>query len=312
MMKLFDLHCDTLWKETPFAGSTGNIDLDRLPPDLRYCQCFAIFVHDRYRLDMAVQDGERQYAHFQKSLNQFPERIRQVRTAGDIDEAFAANQTAAFLTIENSAIFAGDLDRINLMAERGARMASLTWNAPNELAAGADAYSQWGLTDFGRQAIRRMEALGMVVDLSHVNDKTFWEVAAFATRPFVASHSNCRSLCHHRRNLTDDQIREIGRVGGLIGLNYYVNFLKEDKEVKGWDDLLRHVDHMLALAGDRVPALGSDFDGAPTPPFIQSVADLTGFYDAVCRSSLGESVARRLFFDNAYDFFTRYGLSLTV
>jgi membrane dipeptidase len=303
-MKLFDLHCDTLFKGAPFAGNTGNIDLDRLPPDLSYCQCFAIFVHDRYRLDMAIQVGEKQYDHFQENMRALPERICQVRTGEDIDEAFAANKTAALLTIENSSLFAGDLDRVDLMAKRGVRMASLTWNAANELAAGADAYDQWGLTDFGRQAIRRMEELDMIVDVSHVNDKTFWEIAAFATKPFVASHSNCRSLCQHRRNLTDDQIREIGRAGGLIGLNYYTRFLKDDGKVKDWDDLLRHVDHVLALAGDQVPALGSDFDGADTPPFLSSVADVTGFYDAVCRSSLGEAIANRLFFDNARAFFS--------
>ncbi|MEL7623424.1 MAG: membrane dipeptidase [Clostridiales bacterium] len=306
MMKIFDLHCDTLLKGTSFAGNTGHIDLDRLPANSQYCQCFAMFIHDRYRLELAIEEGEKLYSNFQQNMEELPDRICQVRTTKDIDEAFAANKVAALLTIENSSIFAGDLDRINLMAERGVRLASLTWNGANELAGGASAYTEWGLTDFGRQAIGRMEELGIILDVSHANDKSFWETVNLATKPFIASHSNCRSVCNHRRNLTDDQIREIGRMGGVIGLNYYINFLKEDGEVAGWDDLLRHIDRMLELAGDKVPALGSDFDGAKTPPFLQSVADEAGLYDAICRSSLGKTLADRIFFDNAYEFFKKF------
>jgi membrane dipeptidase len=303
-MKLFDLHCDTLLALGPLAGNQGHIDLDRLPPDLAYCQAFALFIHDRYRGAAAVERGETLYRHFQESLAAYDGQIRQAKTAADIDSILAAGKTAALLTIESAAIFAGDLARIDLMAARGAVLVGLTWNSANELGGGADAPDQ-GLTPFGREAVAHIEAAGLVVDVSHASDKMFQDVAAVSTKAFIASHSNCRAICPHRRNLTDDQIRQIGERGGIMGLNYYGAFLREDGQPQSWDDLLVHIDHMLTVGGESLPALGSDFDGCTPPPFLRSVADTCGLYEAVCRSSLGEALARRLFFENAAAFFRR-------
>jgi membrane dipeptidase len=292
--------------EGPLAGNSRQIDLDRLPADISLCQCFAVYTNDRFRGAKAIEKSEETFARFKHNMGAYPDRIRQVLTPADIDEAFAAKRTAAMLTVENLSILAGDVDRVDLLAERGVRIASLTWNGDNELGGGVGGDPERGLADFGREAISRMEALGIVADVSHTNLKTFWDMASAAGKPFIATHSNCLSICGHKRNLSDDQIREIGKSGGLIGLNFEQSFIRDDGNVRDWSDLLRHVERIAELAGDRIPALGSDFDGSHTPPFLQSPADLRGLYEAVCQSNLGEDFARRLFFDNAYDFFTAY------
>ncbi|MDR1194475.1 MAG: membrane dipeptidase [Peptococcaceae bacterium] len=304
-MKIFDLHCDTLLKKEPLAGNTGAIDLDRLPAGALYCQTFAMFVHDRYRGEAAVAVGEDLYSFFQSSLAAAAGRIRQVRTMGEVDQAFAAGETAALLSVENATLLDGRLERLERLAARGVRLVGLTWNAANELGGGADAPADAGLTAFGKEAIRRMEELGIVVDVSHANERTFWDAADWAVKPILASHSNARAICAHRRNLSDSQIRRIAEGGGIIGLNYYLDFLRDDKKVTGWDDLLRHIEHILNVGGPGVLALGSDFDGAASPDFLVGPQDLPAFYEAVSGSSLGRDIADRLFFDNAGEFFRR-------
>lgn len=305
-MRIFDLHCDTLLKSASLFNNSCQVDLARLPAGVSCCQCFAVYTDDRFRSARAIKKSEIFFARFLNNMEGYPERIRQALTSGDIDEAFAAGQTAAILTVENLSLLAGDAERVDQLADRGVRIAGLTWNGDNELGGGVGGDPDRGLTAFGRQAIRRMEDRGIIVDVSHANEKTFWDTAAAARRPYIATHSNCRLICGHRRNLSDGQIREIGRAGGLIGLNFEKSFLADGGKVTDWSDLLRHVEHILNLAGDKVPALGSDFDGSRTPRFLRSQADLAGLYEAICRSGPGEGVARRIFFDNAYEFLTAY------
>jgi membrane dipeptidase len=144
-------------------------------------------------------------------------------------------------------------------------MLTLTWNGKNDIASGNDTAD--GMSDFGREAVRALEDHRIVVDVSHLNDAGFADLLHVATRPFVASHSNSRAVCPHPRNLTDAQFGEIRDRGGLVGINYYRAFIADvpaGKDVT-FDQLSRHIDHFLSLGGEKVLALGSDFDGSDTP-----------------------------------------------
>lgn len=182
-----------------------------------------------------------------------------VRTPMEAEAARAAGKKYAFLAMEGMAAIGGDLGGIDRYADLGARLGMLTWNEENQLATGAGGDPYSGLTELGRQAVRRMEARGMVVDVSHLNDGGFRDVLRTAEGPVIASHSNCRALCDVRRNLTDDQLRSIRDTGGVVGLNVHHAFVHADPAKQTAEMLARHAAHMAEVMGVEHVACGFDF-----------------------------------------------------
>ena len=186
-------------------------------------------------------------------------------------------------------------------------MMTLTWNGINEIGSGSG--SRQGLTPFGREVVARMERLGMMVDVSHLNDTGFWEVAKLAKRPFLASHSDSRAVRDHSRNLTDQQFMAIRDAGGIVGINFCGAFLVDSEK---WtskvapDRLMAPVLHVLDLHGEDTVALGSDFDGATVPDFIGDVTGLGTLRDVMLAAGLGEELTNKICFGNAMDFWKRY------
>ena len=182
----------------------------------------------------------------------------------------------------------------------GVRMMTLTWNGENELGGGAD--TALGLTPFGREALKEMERLSIVADVSHASDALFYDVAEIAEKPIVASHSNARAVCPHRRNLTDRQFQILRDKGGLVGLNFCVHFLREDSNAH-FEDLLRHADHFWSLGGETTLCLGSDYDGTDVPPELDGIEKMQDLYELFLKHNYKESLVNSLFFDNASKFF---------
>ncbi|MCD4713827.1 MAG: dipeptidase [Clostridiales bacterium] len=152
-----------------------------------------------------------------------------------------------------------DIDLINYYYDQGVRHASLTWNEENALATGSNGTLTRGLTKEGFQAVDRLESLGMLLDVSHLNAKSFWDLASYASGPFIASHSNARALCNHKRNLTDEQIKVIASSGGLIGINSFRDFVHKDKSKQNIDGIIRHITYMSDLVGCEHIAFGFDY-----------------------------------------------------
>jgi membrane dipeptidase len=220
-----------------------------------------------------------------------------VEDTAAIETALDATPFATILTVEGGSALAGKLENVDRLYELGVRMMGLTWNATNEIAGGAD--TDEGFTPFGREVVQRMEQLGMAVDVSHLSDRAFWELCEFAEKPFLASHSNSRAVCCHRRNLTDDMFREIVRRGGIVGLNYSVNFLKDGGVGASFDDLLRHTYHFLELGGGETLSLGSDFDGTDIPTEFDRLDKLDFLIDAFDRSGIPPATVEAILFENA-------------
>ena len=226
---LIDLHCDTLAEYWKYAH-TGNPDtlddpgrvlsLSNMPKDVHWAQFYAVFIPDEERGQAAIDYFEKNRANFYRQVEKFGDRVAPCRNADDMEKAWAAGKTAAFLTIENGSALAGDLSRVHTLAEQGVRAITLTWNGENELGSGHT--TDHGMSEFGKAAVREMEKENILVDVSHLNDPGFADLLEVATKPFVATHSNARALCSHKRNLTDDMIREMVRRDCLIGLNYFV------------------------------------------------------------------------------------------
>lgn len=303
---LIDLHCDTL--TCPGEGNTLDLpgrhfSLSAIPEGVRWCQCCAIFIPDALRGGEAVAYYEKHRDSFYRQMDALSDKVLPCRTTAEIEGAWAQGKAAAVLTVENGSALAGQLDRIETLARDGVRMLTLTWNGENELGSGNA--TDHGLSDFGREAVRALEEAGIIVDASHLNDRGFDDLLETAERPFVASHSNARSVCGHRRNLTDGQIAEMVGRGCLIGLNYYNDFLRTDGQPASPDDLRRQVEHFLALGAERCLALGSDADGADLPPWLDSPEQFAGLYQSFLDWSLTPSQADGLLWHNALTFFQR-------
>ena len=306
---VIDLHCDTL-TDMAQSGAPDTMDdgtkalsLSALPECVRWAQCFAVFVPDELRGADAIAYYEHWRGEFVRQTAKLSGRVRPCRGAADIERAWAAGKTAALLTVENGSVLAGSLDRVELLASHGVCAVTLTWNGANELGSGHD--TGGGLTAFGVRAVRELERRGILVDASHLNDRGFADLLDAAEKPFLATHSNARAVCPHRRNLTDGMIREMARRGCLIGLNYYTRFLRDGGAPCTLDDLYRHIEHFLELGAGDCLALGSDFDGAETPDCLSSPARVAEAYGALLARGLSREALDGIFWKNALAFFRR-------
>ena len=324
--RFFDLHCDTITRERGSSPSvdrfdlsldavkdvslTDNgfqIDLARIPKDWDWCQTFALFIPDEYRGQAALDYFDRCSLAFHRQMEEHRNLIRQVTDPSALSEALSQGLRGAVLSVEGGAVLAGRFSSLDHLWEEGVRMMTLTWNGVNEIGSGSD--SQQGLTAFGREVVARMERLGMMVDVSHLNDPGFWEVAKIARRPFLASHSDSRAVRNHSRNLTDQQFMAIRDAGGIVGINFCGAFLVDSEE---WtsnvtpEQLMAHVLHFLDLHGEDTVALGSDFDGATVPEFIKDVTGLGTLREVMLAAGLGETLTDKICFQNALDFWKRY------
>lgn len=324
--KVFDLHCDTLDRLALSGDPTvpggfyehdagvprdrmsrlddndAHISLARMAR-FDWCQCFAVYVPDELRGDAAWSLFKRVRRFWESETDRCSAKVARVRDAAGAAAAFEQGISAAMLTVEGCSFLEDDAQaepRLDTLAEAGVRMATLTWNGPNALGSGNDTSD--GLTPFGRRMIRGLEERGIVVDASHLNDAGFRDLLAVAERPFACSHSNARAVCPHPRNLEDWQLREIADRGGIVGLNYYNAFLREDGAEATPDDVLRHVDHMLNVAGEDILALGSDYDGSDVPRWLDP-CDKAADLHALLAREFGAAIAERIFHGNAERFF---------
>lgn len=311
MRNVIDLHCDSLsvchQRKTGLLDECLQLSPARLPDNLRLCQAMAVFMPDDLRGNDAVSYFDSVYKLYQEQLIQLELIAKPVESFGMITQNLDYTQFSAFLTVEGGSVLAGDIARVEKLRRLGVRMMTLTWNAENELCGGAA--TDLGFTGFGRAAVAEMERVGMIVDCSHISDRGFWELCEFAEKPFVASHSNLRSVCGHRRNLTDDMFREISRRGGVVGLNYYRGFIREDGEHGSAGDLLRHVHRFLEIGGEKTLALGSDFDGADMPDYISGVEKLGELLESFERSGVPPDIVDAIAFGNAERYLRKMGES---
>ncbi len=211
------------------------------------------------------------------------ESFRICRTAADIRDCFDKDIFASVFHIEGVEAFGSDLDLLYVLHAAGLRSLGPVWSRPNIFAHGipfrfpASPDIGPGLTDHGKALIRACNELKIMIDLSHMNEKGFWDIAALSDAPLVASHSNAHALCQQSRNLTDRQLDAIRDTGGLVGLNFGVGFLREDGKRDPntvLDELVRHADYIVERIGIDHLALGSDFDGTTVPAALESAADL--------------------------------------
>ncbi|MDX8483262.1 dipeptidase [Mesorhizobium sp. VK24D] len=229
------------------------------------------------------------------------------RSAGDVRDAMAKGSIAAVFHIEGVEAIDPELAMLDVLHAAGLRSLGIVWSRPNAFGNGvpfrfpSSPDTGPGLTDAGKALVKACNQLRIMIDLSHLNEKGFRDVAALSDAPLVATHSNVHAICGHSRNLTDWQLGAIRESGGMVGLNFATGFLREDGRMNadtGLDIMVRHIDSLLQALGEDAVGLGSDFDGAMIPAVIGDVAGLPKLIDALAARGFGRALIEKIAYRN--------------
>lgn len=260
---IFDGHSD-IWTSVTVKTLKGDSDiikkyhLNKLKEGKISGSIFVIWVDppytsDPYKRSMEIVDS------IKKEMECCNDSIILVKCYGDIEKALNENKVYVLIGLEGLSSIGKNLDLIDFYYDFGARHASLTWNEENALATGIKGNPERGLTMVGKNAVKKINKNNMIMDVSHLNEKSFWDVLSITDRTVIASHSNCRALCDVPRNLTDEQLRKIAELNGVVGINSFNQFVHKDPDKQDIEMLVRHVAHMADVMGIDHVGIGMDY-----------------------------------------------------
>jgi len=277
MNRIFaDMHCDTITTlyDRIQKGSVGTlrkndmqIDFEKLQKSKYLLQNFAVFLDKEIWKKDLFTEAMLRIDFFKEQLSPNTALIRQVTSYEEIIQNEKEDRISALLTLEGGEILEGNVDNLSKFHEKGVRMVTLTWNYDNELGHCHFDTEGNGLTKLGFEMVERMEELHVIPDVSHGSDALFWDVCKVAKKPFVASHSNARSVYNRTRNMNDEMIRALAEHGGVMGMNFFAGFTSARAKEDGncyMEDIVAHMRHVVNVGGIECLGLGSDFDGIDT------------------------------------------------
>lgn len=289
---LFDCHCDTavraLLTGQELRRNSLHMDLDRLSRFSPAAQVFAVCTETL----IAPQRKAAEAVHyFKEQIEMNSDIVKLCLNSHDIRSALAEGRIAALLSIEG----AEQIGKLEQSYSSGVRIVHITWNFDNELCGAAMGRGS-GLSEKGRAFVKKAQELGILLDLSHISEKGFWDVIEINCKPIIAGHSNAKALCDVPRNLSDEQFAALKEHGGGVGINLYPEFLGLSRDI---DAVFAHIEHFMALGGEKAVFLGCDLDGIDEmPEGIRGVEDLGWIYETLLRHNYPESLVRDIFFNN--------------
>ncbi|MBS1806576.1 MAG: dipeptidase [Acidobacteria bacterium] len=313
--------------------TTGHVDLPRMKEGGLNGLFFSIYMSGAVTGPKAVNDALQRIAAVHKLAEDMPDKVMLCTTAADILQAQKQGKIAALMGMEGGHMINNSLPVLRMYAALGVRYLTLTHSLNTDWAdSSGDQPKHNGLTDFGKEVVRELNKLGVMVDVSHVADKTFWDALEISKAPIIASHSSCRVLSGHPRNMTDEMIKALAAKGGVIQINYldsYIdndlylwgqktqaarrelaqkypgreNFMKIREELEkqfgtapkaSWERIVDHIDHAVKLVGADHVGLGSDFDGATMPVGMEDCSHLPKITEALLRKGYKEADIRKI------------------
>ncbi len=290
---ILDLHCDTLTCQgDDLHRIDGMLDFEKMERGGYLGQVFAIFFPDPKGMredDLAFFLRHRD--KFYHALQKHADRIAFAQNASDVTANREQGRMSALLSVEDARMLECEAvldDRLNLLWDSGVRIVGLCWNRPNVLGFPASADLQMmsrPLTSFGIDAVDEMARWGMLIDVSHLSDGGFYCAAERLKSPFLATHSGCRALADHPRNLSDPMLRILAEQGGIAGVNFYPPFVAKDCHPT-LDRVADHILHMISVGGEDLPALGSDFDGFSGKSVPESADRMTELLETLQKRGL--------------------------
>lgn len=324
-MNLIDMHCDTLWRLTDLQkkGNLMDNDCSVSIPFMRragtLAQFFACFTYLENYTDLTEEGGkndgkkggyEKCYEHVLEMLDYMEEQMKlfcdviaPALSCRDIFRNESEGRISAVLTVEEGGIINDRIERLRTLYDRGVRLITPMWNYENCIgypnSRNVDIMRR-GLKPLGIEVVEEMSRLGIIVDVSHASDGTFHDILRYVKGPVIASHSNCRALCSHPRNLSDEMIHALAEKGGAAGLNFYGCFLGTQKESK-IDEMTAHILHMIQKGGSGFPVIGTDFDGFDGMEHmdIPDVSFMGRLWEALRKKGLSESQLENIWNKNA-------------
>lgn len=288
-MLFVDAHCDILSRiqepEQLFSNHY-HWDAKRALSNGPFIQVFSLFAQGSTETEIK-DEMEAQLKLITLAENEYPSRLKIIKSNDDISNI--KGQVGCIIEAEGAEIIGNSLDEIDRLYDAGLRILTLCWNNDNRVCdsiAGKKTHN--GLSEFGYQVVEKAQDKGIIIDVSHASDKTFYDIAQIAKGAFIASHSNCRTLCSNKRNLTDDQIKTIAKNHGFIGINLYANFLNNMGNAHMLD-IIKHIDYIAALVGISTIGFGCDFDGVDRlPQNINGVEDTSKIIDRLLQLNYSE------------------------
>lgn len=319
MMKVVDMHCDTILKlyddlhhgkKDSLLENDGHIDLKKMQKGDYLLQNFAMFV-DLSENPQPFLKANQLINYYYHEIEKYPELIKPVFCYQDIIDHQQAGIMSSLLTLEEGAVVENDLSLLEHYYRLGVRMITLTWNHVNGIGypnlSNISCYEDMfkindhdGLTPFGLQYIKEMERLGIIIDVSHLSDAGFYDVYHHTTKPFVASHSNARQVCGVARNMSDDMILKLASRGGVMGINFCSDFLTTEgtHQTSYIKDMVQHILYIKNLAGIDCIGLGSDFDGIGSKLEMKDASGYQMLYSALIEAGLSIEEIEKIFYKN--------------
>ena len=339
---VLDTHIDvtpklqTGWKFTE-EHKEGHIDLPRMKKGGLNALFFSIYMSGTVTGPKAVNDAIERIAAVHRLAEQMPDQVALCVTADQVRKAHRQGKIAALMGMEGGHMINNSLAVLRMYAELGVRYLTLTHSVNTDWAdSSGDQPKHNGLTDFGKDVVRELNRLGVMVDISHVADKTFWDALEVSKAPMVASHSSCRAISGHARNMTDPMIKALAAKGGVIQINYLDSFIDNDlyqysqksqtlmrelqqkypgrenadkrrEEVAkqfgpapraSWERIIDHIDHAVKLVGIDHVGLGSDFDGGSMPVGMEDCTQLPKITEALLRKGYSAADIKKILGEN--------------
>lgn len=282
-MDFFDLHCDTAYRcygeGVDFSDSRLAVTPEKGKCFEKWYQCFAVFIKD---------GTENPFEYYKKTINSFKLQLK--NKTENLNPIF---------TVEGGALIQDDLSRVEELYNDGIWALTLTWNGENQIAGGA--YGDSGLKEFGRLVINELNRLKMSTDLSHLNKKSFYDSLELSDYPTV-THSALEYENLHKRNIDDCQLKHLVQKGGIFGLCFYPVFLGRGDL---FENIYRNIFHILDLGYENFLSIGSDFDGADMDKRLYDITAVPALYNYLKSRNIGENILKKIFFENAYNFYTK-------
>jgi membrane dipeptidase len=328
-MKYIDLHADTILpllqqgeESSLFENDKTHIDIKRLQAGDALAQCFAVWLPDAHfeQIDIETQfspsspEEDVEYINLavdrlHREVEKNADTIAWAESADDIRKNARAGKVSAILTMEDARAVNGSLENIKKFHQQGFQMIGILWNQENSFGYpnSADAaLNAKGLKHFGIEGIQYMEELGIIVDVSHLNDGGITDVLKYSKNPVVATHSNARAIADHPRNLSDEFIKGIAESGGVVGVCISPRFLRgygeEDSTI---EDMIRHLDHIYQVGGEDVLAIGTDFDGTSGNIEVSSPKEMPRLFERLAAYGWPERRVEKLANSNALRIFEK-------
>ncbi len=318
IMKFIDMHCDTLMKllfnpevnTNLYSTPETSIDFDKMLRGDQLAQFFAVFLPPREgfkRYGREDMTDEIYIAEMRKILldnvKKYNDVIEMAYSAEDIEKNLANGKMSAVLTMEDGRAVDYKLENVKRFYDDGFRAIALTWNFENCFGfpnSPDEELMKKGLTSFGKEAVSYMQELGILVDVSHLSEGGFYDVADVCKKPFIASHSNCRELSSHQRNLWDEQIKVLASKGGVSGINFCPSFLNADPkdEHSRVEAMVRHILHFINVGGIECVGLGTDFDGIGGILEIDDSSKMPMLADELKKAGLSDDQLEKIFYKN--------------